>query len=82
MSFVVNCNKLLGAACIQKLVELLFFSRFQTFLFISNPFSVISGLKSSFKSFIVIDDHHRDGNHINGIIDLTDKGIGVGQWFL
>ena len=23
-----------------------------------------------------------DGNHINGIIDLTDKGIGVRQSFI
>ena len=22
------------------------------------------------------------GNHINGIIDVNDKGIGVSQWFL
>ena len=25
----------------------------------------------------MIDDHGYDGNHINGIIDLTDKGISV-----
>ena len=25
----------------------------------------------------MIDDHSFDGNHINSIIDLTDKGIGV-----
>ena len=30
----------------------------------------------------MIDDHRYDGNHINGIIDLTDKGIGVRQSFL
>ena len=30
-----------------------------------------------FNPFIVI-----DGNHINGIIDLTEKGIGVRQSFL
>ena len=30
----------------------------------------------------LIDDHGYDGNHINGIIDLTDKGIGVKQSFL
>ena len=28
------------------------------------------------------DDHSYDGKHINGIIDLTDKGIGVRQSFL
>ena len=27
--------------------------------------------------YIIIDDHSYDGNHLNGIIDLTDKGIGV-----
>ena len=32
--------------------------------------------------YIVIDDHSYDGNHINGIIDLTEKGIGVRQLFL
>ena len=30
----------------------------------------------------MIDDHGCEGNHINGIIDLTDKGIGVRQSFL
>ena len=25
----------------------------------------------------MIDVHDFDGNHINGIIDLTDKGIGI-----
>ena len=35
-----------------------------------------------FNPYIVIDDHGFDGNHINGIIDLTDKGIGVRQSFL
>ena len=30
----------------------------------------------------MIDDHGYDSNHINGIIDLTDKGIGVKQSFL
>ena len=29
----------------------------------------------------MIDDHVLDGNHINGIIDLTDKGIVVRQSF-
>ena len=29
-----------------------------------------------------IDDHGYDGNHINGIISLTDKGISVRQSFL
>ena len=29
--------------------------------------------------YIVIDDHVYDDNHINGIIDLTYKGIGVRQ---
>ena len=28
-----------------------------------------------FNSYIVIDDHCYDGNHINGIIDLADKWI-------
>ena len=28
------------------------------------------------------DDHIYDGNHINGIIDLADKGIVVRQSFL
>ena len=27
----------------------------------------------------MIDDHGYDGNHLNGIIDLTDKGIGVSK---
>ena len=35
-----------------------------------------------FNTYIVIDNHGYDGNHINGIIDLTDKGIGVKQSFL
>ena len=35
-----------------------------------------------FNPYIVIDDHGYDGNHINGIIDLTDKGIGVRHYFL
>ena len=26
---------------------------------------------------IMIDDHGYDGNHVNGIIDLTEKGLGV-----
>ena len=30
----------------------------------------------------MINDHGYDGNHINGIIDLTDKGIGVTQSFI
>ena len=34
-----------------------------------------------FNSYIVIDDHCYDGNHINGIIDLADKVIGVRQSF-
>ena len=32
--------------------------------------------------YIVIDDHSYDGNHINGIIDITDRGIGVRQSIL
>ena len=32
--------------------------------------------------YIVMNDHSYDGNHINGIIDLTYKEIGVGQSFL
>ena len=35
-----------------------------------------------FNPYIVIDDHGYDGNHINGIIDLTENGIGVRQLFL
>ena len=31
---------------------------------------------------IVIDDHCYDGNHINGIIDLIVKGVGLRQSFL
>ena len=38
---VVYFNQLLGAARTQMLVELLFFSRFQPFLFISNLFQYI-----------------------------------------
>ena len=34
-----------------------------------------------FNPYIVIDDPGYD-NHINGIIDLTDKWIGVRQLFL
>ena len=30
----------------------------------------------------MIDDHSCNGNHINGIIHLTDTGIGVRQSFL
>ena len=30
----------------------------------------------------MIYDHDYDGNHLNGIIDLTEKGIGVRQSFL
>ena len=30
-----------------------------------------------FNPYIGIDDHSYDGNHINGIKDLTDKWIGV-----
>ena len=28
-------------------------------------------------TYIVMDDHGYDSNHINGIIDITDNGIGV-----
>ena len=35
-----------------------------------------------FNPYIVIDDQGYDGNHINGIIDLIDKGLGVRQLFL
>ena len=34
-----------------------------------------------FNPYIMIDDHNYDGSYINGIIDLTDKGIGVRQSF-
>ena len=30
-----------------------------------------------FNEYIMIDDHSYDGNHINGIVELIDKGIGV-----
>ena len=30
-----------------------------------------------FNPYIVIDDHSYDGNHINGIIDLTDNGMAL-----
>ena len=30
-----------------------------------------------FSPYIVIDDHGYDGDHINGIKGLTEKGIGV-----
>ena len=30
-----------------------------------------------FNPYILIDNHNYDGNHIIGIIDLTDKRIGV-----
>ena len=43
---VVYFDQLLGASCPQKLVQLLFFSRFQAFLLILN-FTVISRLKST-----------------------------------
>ena len=33
-------------------------------------------------TYIMIDDHGYDGNHINRIIDLTDKEIGVRQSYL
>ena len=35
-----------------------------------------------FNPYIMIDDHRYDGNHINGILDLADKGIGVRQSFI
>ena len=35
-----------------------------------------------FNPKIVIDDHSYDGNHLNGIIDITDKGIGNNKSFL
>ena len=34
-----------------------------------------------FNPFIMIDNHGYDGNHINDIIDLTDKWIGARQFF-
>ena len=43
---VVYFNLLSGPGRTRKMVELLFFSRFQPFLFILKPFSVISHLKS------------------------------------
>ena len=35
-----------------------------------------------FIPYIMIEDPGYDGNHINGIIGLTDQGMGVRQWFL
>ena len=35
-----------------------------------------------FNPYIMVDDHSYESNHIKGIIDLTDKGIGVRQLFL
>ena len=32
-----------------------------------------------FNPYILIDDHGYDGNHKNGIIDLTEKWVGVIQ---
>ena len=37
---------------------------------------------SVFNPYIVIDDHGYYDNHMSGIIDLTDMGIGVRQLFL
>ena len=34
-------------------------------------------IKTPYPIYIMIDDHGSDGNQINGIIDATDKGIGV-----
>ena len=34
-------------------------------------------IKTPYLIYIMIDDHGSDGHHINGIIDVTDKGIGV-----
>ena len=34
-------------------------------------------LSATLRNLIVIDDHSYDGNHINGIIELTNKGKGV-----
>ena len=36
-------------------------------------------LQTLYNQYIVIDDHGYDGNNINGIIDLTDRGICVRQ---
>ena len=38
--------------------------------------------KFNVNPYIVIDKQGYDANRINDIIDLTDKGIGVRQWFL
>ena len=35
-----------------------------------------------FNPYIVIDDQGNDGNHINGIMDLTEKGTSVRQSFI
>ena len=37
---------------------------------------------SLFNPYILIEDHSYDGKHITGIIDLTDKWIGVRKFFL
>ena len=39
-------------------------------------------LSDVFNPYIVIDDQSYYGNHINGIIEQTDKGIGARQSFL
>ena len=39
-------------------------------------------LRPIFNPYIVIDDRGFDGKHINGIIDLNNKYIGVRQSFL
>ena len=33
-----------------------------------------------FNSYIMIDDHGYDGYHINGIIDLTERGMDLTGW--
>ena len=57
-------------------------------LFVVNEVALLDNWFKSYKWFgvfnpvIVIDNHGYDGNHINGIIDLTDEGIGVRRSFL
>ena len=46
------------------------------------PILTVASDTEKLVTYMVIDDHGYDGKHINGIIDLTDNGIGVRQSFL
>ena len=41
--------------------------------------AIIVPTENNMVYLIMIDGHSYDGNHLNGIIDLTDKGISVRQ---